>query len=487
MKHGRKALLVALCLSCFLTACAPKMETPNQTNPSASTNTDHTQNSDGGQDLGALPEHDPNAEYIQNYLISADKFSSYTSYADGKYFWVKLYKDKNAGKIKRDSWAAIDETGKVYGIVPLENEHYDVEYFNEFLCVEKTKLYKYDGSEVTSQYLNNGETLLRITKGADDFVIWKYQTDKKYQEETVYTLRICNTNGDILFEMKSNDFSMFRAIKLSENEYYGGKSASFKELSNNFYCIQYNSDRLTGETFDIEQSIKRQHCIIIDLSTGEMFDIEQYDAVQKLRQNSYDSPWALAINVIDNILFVPTSFDWSVGEHDFYAYKIGEMEPLYSMNRVVFDIMSPAEDRFLYSNGDIWALYDIYTGEQVYTSQNSMSSYTYDEIEYSTKYNVYIEQVGDFVGVFSEEGTPCFEPIEGELIANWLDYNGNLLIQYKGHAYDGAGLYVVDMNGNMTMLSITGSAFALNAQNRIMVVDSDGTYKLYDKDWNQLF
>ena len=486
MKHCMKVLLVALCLCCFVTACAPKTETPNQTNPPASTDTDNTQNSNGEQDLGALPDRDPNAEYIQNYLISALRTSPSSDYTDSKYSWVKLYKDKNIGKIKTDSWAAIDETGKIYGIVPLENEHYDVKYFNEFLCVEKTKLYKYDGSEVTSQYLNNGETLLRITKGADDFVIWKYQTDKKYQEETVYTLRVCNTKGELLFEMKSNDLAIFRAIQYdwaSASLEYKGASASFKELSNNFYCVKYNSDLPTGETIERYQ---RQHCIIIDLSTGEIFNIvEQYDAVQKLRQNSYDDAWIHAINVIDNILLVQTSLDWLVGE--LYAYKIGEMEPLYSMNRVGFDVMSPAEDRFLYSNGDIWALYDIYTGEQVYALQNSMSSYPYDEIEYSTKYNVYIEQVGDFVGVFTEEGTPCFEPIEGELIANWLDYNGELLIQYNGHEYDGAGLYVVDMDGNMTMLPITGESFALNAQGRIMVVDSDGTYKLYDKDWNQLY
>lgn len=114
-----------------------------------------------------------------------------------------------------------------------------------------------------------------------------------------------------------------------------------------------------------------------------------------------------------------------------------------------------------------------------------MTSTTYNKIQYSTKYDAYIEQVGDFVGVFSMDGIPCFEPIEGKLIANWLDYNGNLLIKYTGHAYDGAGLYVVDMEGKMTMLSITGSGFAITAQNRVLVLD-DGTYKLYDEDWNQL-
>lgn len=465
MKQCRKVLLVALCLSCFLTACAPKMETPNQTNPSASTNTDHTQNSDGGQDLGAVPERDPNAEYIQDYYISALGISSSTGYTDSKYYWARLRADKNTGKINTDSWAAIDETGKIYGIVPLENESDDVEWFNEFLCVEETRLYKYDGSEVTSQYLNNGETLLRITKCDDDFAIWKYQTDKKYQEETVYTLRVCNTKGEILFEIDSRKYDGTDGL-CGFIQY--GESPAFIKLSNNLYYVQY--------------------CNIIDLSTGNIYDIEQYDAVQKLKQYAskhYQYNFLNNITAIDDVLYV--SVPTEDGNANCYAYKAGAIEHLYSVNGIYKMFPTLIEGRFLSPDGDMWALYDIYTGEQVYITQNSLSSFTYDEIEYSTKYNVYIEQVGDFVGVFSEDGAPCFEPIEGKLIANWLDYNGNLLIQYKGHAYDGAGLYVVDMNGNMTMLSITGSAFALNAQNRIMVVDSDGTYKLYDKDWNQLF
>ncbi len=468
MKHGRKALLVALCLSCFLTACAPKMETPNQTNPSASTNTDHTQNSDGGQDFGAVPERDPNAEYIQDYYISTLGISSYTAsstgYTDSKYYWARLRADKNTGKINTDSWAAIDETGKIYGIVPLENESDDVEWFNEFLCVEETRLYKYDGSEVTSQYLNNGETLLRITKCDDDFAIWKYQTDKKYQEETVYTLRVCNTKGKILFEIDSRKYDgtdgLCRFIQY-------GESPAFIKLSNNLYYVQY--------------------CNIIDLSTGNIYDIEQYDAVQKLKQYAskhYQYNFLNNITAIDDVLYV--SVPTEDGNANCYAYKAGAIEHLYSVNGIYKMFPTLIEGRFLSPDGDMWALYDIYTGEQVYITQNSLSSFTYDEIEYSTKYNVYIEQVGDFVGVFSEDGAPCFEPIEGKLIANWLDYNGNLLIQYKGHAYDGAGLYVVDMNGNMTMLSITGSAFALNAQNRIMVVDG-GVYKLYDENWNKLY
>ena len=464
MKHCMKALLVALCLCWFFTACAPKTETPDQTTPSASTNTDNMQNSNGEQNLGALPERDPNAEYIQNYLISALRTSPSTAYTDSKYSWVNLYEDENAGKIKTDSWAAIDETGKIYGIVPLENESDDVECFNEFLCVEETRLYKYDGTEVTSQYLNNGETLLRITKCKDDFAIWKYQTDKKYQEETVYTLRVCNTKGDLLFEIDSRKYDatdgLCRFIQY-------GESPAFIKLSNTLYYVQY--------------------CNIIDLSTGNIYDIEQYDAVQKLKQYAsthYQYNFLNNITAIDDVLYV--SVPTEDGNANCYAHKAGEIEHLYSVNGMYKMFPTLIEAKFLSPDGDIWALYDIYTGEQVYTSQNSLYSFTYDEIEYSTKYNVYIEQVGDFVGVFTGDGTPCFEPIEGKLVANWLDYNGNLLIKYNGHAYDGSGLYVVDREGKMTKLFITGSRFALNAQNRIMVVDG-GTYKLYDKDWNQLY
>ena len=475
MKHGRKALLVALCLSCFLTACAPKMETPNQTNPSASTNTDHTQNSDGGQDLGAVPERDPNAEYIQDYYISALGISSSTGYTDSKYYWARLRADKNTGKINTDSWAAIDETGKIYGIVPLENESDDVEWFNEFLCVEETRLYKYDGSEVTSQYLNNGETLLRITKGEDDFAIWKYQTDKKYQEETVYTLRVCNTKGELLFEIDSNDFDDVDVI-CSAIQY--GEYPAYTQLSPYLYIIPImGSNGYNPYT--------------IDLSTGKIFDIKQCDAVQQLSAvRGHPQNWINQIRAINDVFFVALSPELTgKNAYRLHAYKIGEIEPQYTLDIGAMVIPEYIDDAFIsvisLENKLLYELHDLYTGKQVYILQSQ--SLTFDEIEYSTKYNVYIEQVGDFVGVFSEDGTPCFEPIEGNLIANWLDYNGNLLIKYNGHAYDGAGLYVVDMDGNMTMLSITGESFALNAQNRIMVVESNGTYKLYDKDWNQLF
>lgn len=463
-KYNLKVSVCILCLLCFLTACAQKAEDPNpSTNTSSITGNNEVQNvgtvpEDNAQKDGVLPERDPNAEYIQNYRISALKSSSSTDYTDSQYFWVKLLAKENSSKIQTDSWAAIDETGKIYGIVPLENTSDEVEYFKEFICVEETRLYKYDGSEVTQQYLSNGETLLRITKCKDGFAIWKYQTDKKYQEEKIYTLRVCNTNGDLLFEIDSSEYKSTDGLcRCIQN----GESPAFAKLSNSLYYVQ--------------------NCNIVDLSTGKMFDIEQYDAVQKLTQNAskWKYNWVNSLSAIENVLFVPT------GDNVTYAYKLGENKPLYSVNTITKVSATRVEARFLNASSDAWILCDIYTGKQIYTLQNSLTSTTYNKIQYSTKYDAYIEQVGDFVGVFSMDGIPCFEPIEGKLIANWLDYNGNLLIKYTGHAYDGAGLYVVDMEGKMTMLSITGSGFALTAQNRVIVFDG-GTYKLYDEDWNQL-
>ena len=474
MKYYMKALLVVLCLFCLLTACVPKVETTDQTNPTMSAGKEDLQDVKENQNPDVLPERDPNAEYIQNYLISALKTSPSIDYADSKYSWVKLYEEKNADKINTDSWAAIDETGKIYGIVPLENESDDVECFNEFLCVEETKLYKYDGSEVTSLYLNNGETLLRITKCKDDFAIWKYQTDKKYQEETVYTLRVCNTKGDLLFEINSNNFD---DVDILCSAIQHGEYPAYTQLSDCLYVIPVG-----GSTGYIPY--------MIDLSTGKIFDIKQCDAVQQLSfVRGHPQNWINQMRAIHDVFFAALSPELTgKNAYRLHAYKIGEIEPLYTLDIGTMVIPEYIDDAFIsttYQDGKLfYVLHDLYTGKEVYILQSD--SLTFDEIQYSTKYDAYIEQVGDFVGVFSVDGTPCFEPIEGKLVANWLDYNGNLLIKYNGHAYDGAGLYVVDMEGKMTMLSITGSRIALNAQNRIMVVDSNGTYKLYDKDWNQL-
>ena len=478
-KYNLKVSVCILCLLCFLTACAQKAEDPNpSTNTSNITGNNEVQNigtvpEDNAQKDGVLLKRDPNAEYIQNYRISALKSSSYTDYTDSQYFWVKLLAKENSSKIQTDSWAAIDETGKIYGIVPLENTSDEVEYFKEFICVEETRLYKYDGSEVTQQYLSNGETLLRITKCKDGFAIWKYQTDKKYQEETIYTLRACNINGDILFERDSNNFGDVDVL-CSAIRY--GEYPAYTQLSDYLYIIPVGGS--AGYT-----------PYMIDLSTGEIFDIKQCDAVQQLSSvRGHPQNWINQIRAIDDVFFAALSPELTgKNAYTLHAYETGRIEPLYTLEIGAMVIPEYIDDAFIsttYQDGRLlYVLHDLYTGKQEYILQSG--SLTFDEIQYSTKYDAYLEQVGDFVGVFSVDGTSCFEPIEGKLIANWLDYNGKLLIKYTGHAYDGAGLYVVDMEGKMTMLSITGSEFALTAQNRVLVLD-DGTYKLYDEDWNQL-
>lgn len=177
VKHDLSVLWVILCLLSCLTSCANTSEVPEApkepevSESQALVKTDVIENekskdeivvSDEVQEFEVSEEYDPDAEYIQNYVISQMGDSQSISYTDSKYLWVQLKADENRDKIKEDSWAAIDEKGRMYSIIPVEL-HDDTVSSNEYICVEEKNLYRYDGVEVTQDYLNDGETLLRIT------------------------------------------------------------------------------------------------------------------------------------------------------------------------------------------------------------------------------------------------------------------------------------------------------------------------------------
>lgn len=477
IRFGRMAaLLIAVIL--LLAACGNDLpaESSQDSNPEPVGDTrKHEDYFSDNTDLvsensNELPQQDPNADYIQNYLIDEFGDNLDKGYTDNPYIWVRLKADSN-------SWAAIDETGKIYAVIPMESAYMEAECGSAFICFDEHILYSYDGTNVTEQYLEDGETLLRITSCSDDFIIWKYQTDKKYQEDTVYTFRACSTDGKCLAEMTSSDDTIGQTLAYVCKYSYSydpnsatGSTPVFKKLSEDLYLVW---------------------TYLFDLKTGHVYNIEDYE-----------TDWRF-VSAANDVLFVQTPL-YDPDTKVFYAnqtyesilsaYYPGEYEPLYSWSTEEGYIQKITEYGILVltSNDPRPELRDIYTGERIYRCQAEANNLSYSPA-YSPKYDVFVEQVGAFVGVFKQDGTPCFEPIEGNILGNWLEYTDYILIEYKGHQAEGSGLYIVDVDGNMRKLDVTltgdlyyGVEYVLHVDGQIMVND-DGRYKLFDSDWNQIY
>lgn len=503
MKKTHVAIVVALSLLAILSGCGK--ETEKQPGKDGIQSGSESEDQPGVSDtqendeiIEDTDDFDQDADYIQNYSIDGIAYCEY----DSDILWVYV-----RGEGQDESFrAAIDETGKIYSKI-YENYGSLTGYLcsSEYFCLYKKDvsslvgtqtLYFYDdhqiftcdGTEITASFLDESEEIWRVTKTDDKLIIWKYETIEAYSS-VKYILRVCDTNGNLLFELDGDEYPAV-ANALSAEKLFLKEDQVLKELGSGLYQIgDIYLDVILREVYGPDQyglgnlAAVYDRCVFSGIECDDSNEFTRRYKSLTVYKIGTDKPlftWAS-----DTDMFLPNSD--GIGDPDgigngvFKTYSRGETISAGVPGKV-YDYAVPVEPIKYYdaATGEFLAEYDtakigadriyIFNGENAIAKiKNPTGTW--------------------FITLIDKDGQFLFEPLQTkdtESVDDWREELGAVVFYYDGTGYEGEGFYLLSKDGAMTSLHITDADKIYFNHNHRMIVINDGEYSLYDMEGNKI-